>query len=300
MKKKLISAVITTYKRMPDMITRAINSVLNQTYANLELIVVDDSPADYPFRVAVKEMVEGIDDDRVKYIQHETNQGACAARNTGINAAKGDFIAFLDDDDEWLPDKLEKQMTKMSDKSVGLVYSGSLQYCTATGVEKHNECKCISGMIFDSLIRTNFVGSTSFPLIRRECFDKCGGFDVLMESSQDYELWLRISKEFKIDFIDECLVRYYIHEGEQITSSPVKKINGIERINYLYSDYFKEHKDILGRRYAELATHYARNNQRLKGLRYFLKGVCLNPQETHYNYRQLKNYVRAFITRSEK
>jgi len=245
-------------------------------------------------------MVEGIDDDRVKYIQHETNQGACAARNTGINAAKGDFIAFLDDDDEWLPDKLEKQMSKMSDTTIGLVYCGSIRYYTSTDTEVRNECRCISGMVFDQLIKQNFVGSTSFPLIRKECFEKVGGFDVLMQSSQDYELWLRISKKFTIDYVDECLVRYYIHEGEQITSNPVKKINGIERINQLYSDYFIKHKDVLGRRLAELATHYAHNNQHVKGLGYFLKCVCLNPKEIKYNYRQLKNFIRACITRSGK
>lgn len=296
----LVSAVITTYKRQPNMIMRAINSVLSQTHKNIELIVVDDSPADYPFRNAVKEAVEGLGDDRVIYIQHETNQGACAARNTGLYASKGEFIAFLDDDDQWLEDKIEKQLSKMSDLDVGLVYCGSIRCYTETDTEVNNECKCISGMIFEDLIRYNFVGSTSFPLIRRECFDKCGGFDVLMQSSQDYEMWLRISKEYKIDYVDECLVRYYIHEGEQITSNPVKKINGIERINCLYIDYLKGHKDILGRRLTEVATYYARNHQKAKGLGLLLKGSFMNVKEVKYNYRQLKNYVRACITRSGK
>lgn len=105
MEKELVSVVITTYKRRVSQIKAAIDSVLNQSHENLELIIVDDSPNEYEYRDEVKNYCENISDSRVKYIQHEKNMGACAARNTGFSNSNGKYIAFLDDDDEWVKDK---------------------------------------------------------------------------------------------------------------------------------------------------------------------------------------------------
>ena len=98
---ELVTVVITTYKRPPEIVNRAIQSVLMQTYPHIELIVVDDSPADYELREETARLVTGIGGN-TRYIQHEKNLGACAARNTGLKHANGVYIAFLDDDDEWL------------------------------------------------------------------------------------------------------------------------------------------------------------------------------------------------------
>lgn len=102
MNKSLISVIVPTYKRKPEMIKRSVDSILAQTYSNMELIVVDDSPNDYQFREDVKLFLNGYD-NRIKYIQHEKNMGANIARNTGVDYSNGKYIAFLDDDDEWLP-----------------------------------------------------------------------------------------------------------------------------------------------------------------------------------------------------
>lgn len=106
----LVSVIIPTYKRTFAMLSRAIKSVLSQSHKNIEIIVVDDSPSSFIDKDSIKRQVEKIPDDRIIYIQHESNQGACVARNTGIKNAKGDYVAFLDDDDEWLPDKLKLQL----------------------------------------------------------------------------------------------------------------------------------------------------------------------------------------------
>ena len=95
MEKELVSVVITTYKRRVSQIKAAIDSVLNQSHENLELIIVDDSPNEYEYRDEVKNYCENILDSRVKYIQHEKNMGACAARNTGFSNSNGKYIAFL-------------------------------------------------------------------------------------------------------------------------------------------------------------------------------------------------------------
>ena len=116
-----VSAVITTYKRAPELLERAILSILAQTYPIKELIVVDDSPADYSLRASVAETVGKYADRGVRYIQHPANMGVSVARNTGASNCTGEFIAFLDDDDEWMPEKIEKQLKKASD-NVALVY----------------------------------------------------------------------------------------------------------------------------------------------------------------------------------
>ena len=295
MNNPLITAVITTYKRAPEMVVRAAKSVLGQTYDNLELIVVDDSPATYELRDAVRDSLAAINDNRLSYIRHEVNQGACAARNTGINASKGEYLAFLDDDDEWLPEKLEKQYTKFTQPEIGLVYCGSITVNQTVGTEVEHRCNCISGSVFEKLIIENFIGSTSFPLIKKDCFEKLGGFDIQMQSAQDYEMWLRIAKEYKIDYVDECLVRYYIHEGEQITSNPVRKINGLERLNLLHLEYLKSHIKTHGIRIIKIAPYYAMNRQYLKGLSCIIRGMVKNPMGVKLNFSICKEYIAALI-----
>ena len=117
---QLVSVILPLYNRA-ESIVGAINSVLDQTYRNLELIVVDDASTDQSI-----ELVEAISDPRIRLLRHETNQGAAAARNTGIEAAKGGYVAFQDSDDEWLPEKLDKQMQVFlaAPEGVGAVYCG--------------------------------------------------------------------------------------------------------------------------------------------------------------------------------
>ena len=128
----MISVIITTYKRTPDIVLRAVSSVVAQTFGDWELIIVDDSPETWEIRPQIRLAVEKIanEDLRIKYIPHDKNSGACAARNTGIMHAKGEYIAFLDDDDEWVPEKLEKQLDilQKSGDNVALVYCGSVYY----------------------------------------------------------------------------------------------------------------------------------------------------------------------------
>src|SRR5258705_10332336 len=98
-----VSVIIPTYNRA-ECLRSAITNVLNQTFQDFEIVVVDDSSQDH-----TREVVNSLDDKRIKYIRHERNKGVAAARNTGVSNAKGDYIAFLDDDDEWFPEKLKKQ-----------------------------------------------------------------------------------------------------------------------------------------------------------------------------------------------
>lgn len=204
----LVSVIIPTYKRKFDMLSRAINSVLAQTYRNIELIIVDDSPEAFPYRKCIEQKIKTEYGQRVKLVKHLQNMGACAARNTGIKKAKGDYIAFLDDDDEWLSNKLELQMEKMEDPEVGLVYCNSKTiYVNRGNKEKIRLSSGKTGNVFADLLKENFIGSTSFVVLKKKVLEDCGVFDEQMQSRQDYELWLRIALKHKVEYVDEVLVK---------------------------------------------------------------------------------------------
>lgn len=112
MVKGMVSCIIPTYKRS-DTLIRAVKSVINQSYKNLEIIIVDDNEPNDEYSLIVQERLKAISDERIRYIQQKKHINGAAARNVGINAARGEFIAFLDDDDEWLPSKIEKQINKL-------------------------------------------------------------------------------------------------------------------------------------------------------------------------------------------
>ncbi len=292
---QLVSVIITTCKRPKVMVIRAINSVLSQTYFNLELIVVDDSPKDFEERQDIKLYIESLTDSRIRLIQHEENIGACAARNTGIKNAKGDFIAFLDDDDAWHDDKLELQVAKMNSGKYGLVYCRQHVINEVKNIEYYPQKNYYEGKIFDQLILTNFVGSTSFALVKKECFERVGMFDNSMPASQDFEMWLRIAKEYSIGFVDKPLVDYYIHAGDNITGNCKKKLEAIERLLEINSEYFQTHSNARSIRYLNAAPYYALNMKYGMAIKYYFKGVFAKPLELKRNIIGLAKTLRAIF-----
>lgn len=286
----MVSAIITTYKRDLRTLRRAINSVINQTYKDLELIVVDDSPASYEKRTEIREYVNSITEIPVTYIQHERNMGACVARNTGIDHAKGEYIAFLDDDDEWLPNKIEKQIVHFRD-GVGMVYCGSQTMNDDTGYVQIRETSFQSGNVFDTLILGNYIGSTSFPLLRKDILLEIGKFDPEMKSAQDYDVWLRIARKYNIEYTEEPLVLYHVHDGEQISKNAGYIIRGLERIIKKNMDYLQDHRDVLGLRILKITPYYAKENKG-KALRMWLKGAGMRPLCLIDNLRYLAHIFR--------
>ena len=234
----IVTAIITTHKRNHEIVERALKSVIAQTYHVEDVIIVDDSPSDFEQRTAVKSMAEKY--KNVRYIAHDKCQGACAARNTGISASRGEFVAFLDDDDEWKPEKIEKQLEKFKDDKIALVYCGAEVFNDADGSINYDRTDYLRGMVYEKLILNNFIGSTSYPLIRKKALIDVGGFDVLMQSAQDYDLWLRIGQKYEVDYVPEALALYHVHPGVRISTNPVKRINGLERLNTKNIDFIKK------------------------------------------------------------
>lgn len=224
---QMISVVLPTYNRA-YVLQRAIESIQKQSYYNLEIIVVDDGSTDN-----TRQVVRKIPDTRIRYIQSPKNAGVSHARNLGIVAAKGDYIAFQDSDDVWRKDKLEKQMKCMQEKDYGMVYSaferefqdGSVVYYPPKDMLLEKK----QGDILESLLEKNLV-STQTMLVKREVFQEVGLFNEGMSNLEDYELAVRIAKKYSIGIVDEPLV--HINTLEDGINQ--NQIEALVNISYIY------------------------------------------------------------------
>lgn len=246
---------------------------------------MDDSPDDFIGRNTIMNHYSNNEDKRVKYIQHKVNLGANAARNTGMSNAVGEYYAFLDDDDIWLNTKLETQIKYFDDPQVGLVYCKAVRYNETVGEFSSDKLEKYNGYVFDKLMYSNFIGSNSFVMISRISVEKVGQFDNNLLSSQDWELFLRIAKEYKVAISEEVLVIYIIHEGERITSDPSKQLQGWEYIMTIHKDYLKHHPKILNYWRYRMIPLYMRNGQFFKSFTVFLKTILNSPIGTIKNLK---------------
>lgn len=204
-----VSVIIPTYNR-ENTIKRSIKSVLEQSYSNIELIVVDDASKDDTMQI-----VESIEDPRIIYIKLDKNVGAAGARNAGVKNSASEYIAFNDSDDEWLNDKLLKQMDYMiKNPDIDLVYCG-MEICEpdkSFTFPNDTVSGELEGYIYKWLLRRNTIGTPSM-LVKKRCFDEIGGFDSALRCLEDWEMAVRFSKEHKIGFVDDALVRVYSQKG---------------------------------------------------------------------------------------
>lgn len=202
----LVSVIIPTYNRVKTLPT-AVESVLGQTYGNVEVIIVDDGSTD-----GTEEYVRGLMDSRIRYIRCAANGGPSAARNLGVKQARGMYVAFQDSDDEWHADKLEKQMPLLLDTARG----NSLVYCEFTryyGENPHDLVPskkiplcCKQGKILAVLLQQPMI-STQTIVVKRDDFLKVGGFDEHLRTFEDYEFTLRFAQNHNIGFVEESLVK---------------------------------------------------------------------------------------------
>lgn len=200
-------------------IKEAISSVLVQTFRELELIIVDDGSTDNTKNIAEVFMAA---DSRVKYFFQE-NGGQGKARNLGINSSAGDFIAFLDADDVWSPDKLTKQMALFNNVEIGLVYCDAecIGESKFTGVLGSQISKPFVGLVTKQLIWKNFIANSSV-VVRRNILELVGLFNETnnFRTIEDYDLWLRASRFCKFGFLNENLVKYrYVQKINSVADS---------------------------------------------------------------------------------
>ena len=292
----LVSAVITTFRRPKDIVLRAVNSVIAQTYKNIEIIVVDDSGKDYENLSEVKNAVlklNEITDKKITYITNEVSLGACGARNVGLDLCKGDFIGFLDDDDEWASDKTEKLLPLLKDERVALAYSDCLNVFDDSGEKRVSDDKAEkrSGNIYGSLILHNYIGSTSNPIIRTEYLKEIGGFDVLMRAAQDCDVWLRLAAKYMVEYLGEPLTVYHVHCGERISTDPEKRLKGLLRLNEKNAEYIKTHRKARWIRNLVLVPFYVATGDKKTAWSVWLKCLILQPFALKTNFKYFYYYL---------
>jgi glycosyltransferase involved in cell wall biosynthesis len=229
----LISIIIPTYNR-GFLITRAVLSVLQQTYNNLEVIVIDDASTDDTSK-RVAELQNK--DSRVLYFRLKSNMGAQAARNIGIKKASGEFIGFLDSDNEWLPQKLELQMKffECGRRKCGVVYSGFRRVFDDNSPSK-DEKPCFRGNIYKDSLR-EWIADTSTLVVEKDLLLRVGQCDERVRAYQEWDLCIRLARYAEFDFVDEPLVIYnIINRIPTISKDLLNTANG-------YLDIVSIHRD---------------------------------------------------------
>jgi len=208
----LVSIIVPTYNRA-HVLPRAIDSVFAQTMGDFELIIVDDASTD-----TTQELIESIDDPRVRYMRHETNLYAGAARNTGLDAAKGEFIAFLDSDDAWLPHKLEQQVAGLREAGEDWVASYTGAYVNMTGAvrEKTVYTARYEGDVLLDYLMCRFAIWTPTFLFRSAVLAAVGHFDTELERGEDIDFYLRVLTQGKLARLPEPAVELFIEASKGI------------------------------------------------------------------------------------
>ncbi len=233
----LVSAIVPSYNR-ERLVIDALESIRAQTYRPLEVIIVDDG-SDDGTRDKVSEwkaMHDNGGDFIVRYV-YQKNQGGNVARNRGIEEADGFWIAFLDSDDLWHPEKLERQIACFSSSpDVGAVYCGLRQIDVASGkIPDTRERSYPQGWIFERMIVRDVTAPTSTYVVRKDVFSKTGLFDVELLARQDWDMWIRISRYFQILCVEASLVDFRHHSGARTASNPQKEIDAYRKILEKYA-----------------------------------------------------------------
>lgn len=288
-----VSVVLTTYNR-PELIQRALCSVLDQTYPNWECIVVDDA-SEGP----VGEIVDSYEDPRVRYHRHDENKGLSAVRNTGLRLAEGSMIAYLDDDDEWLPEKLARQTDRLqsSGENVGLVYCW-MEWVRDGEVFKRRQ-PTLRGNIFAESLDQQPLGNGSTWLIRREALERHGGFDESLPRGIDGDLLRRLSTTHNVDVVPETLVRYHVnHEQQRITRADRSGVRNAIIGQRAKLRKFEEALQSLPRQraniYADLGRRHAQLGRWGAALSYFRRALQSYPISGRLYLRILQAFRSVF------
>ncbi len=275
-----VSVVMPAYNA-GQFIAEAIESVLAQTFGDFELIVVDDGAIDDTCNVVAR-----FSDARVRYFYQE-NRERSAARNAGIRAARGEYVAFLDADDTWLPEKLARQVAHMDEHpEVGLVYCAA--YKVRGGrVSSQMKARFRGNVVRPLLTVDNIIaGSASAVMVRRDVLDCVGGFDEGRIIFEDWDLWLRIAMHYTVDFVSEALACVRVHSGSTQARAELMKA-GIQS--------FFDHV-LTAPAFADEVRPVER---RVRGLQDFLLGrVCCNAGEMGEARKHLWQSVRYDPLRS--
>lgn len=270
----IVSVIIPTFNRSKFLIS-AINSVINQTYKDMEIIVCDDRSTDNTSDV-LKKLIDG----RIKYVMNCGIKGPSSTRNTAILSAEGEYIAFLDDDDEWLPNKIETQLNVLetAKRNVCGIYSGVKCINRKSGeqfIEDPGKGK-LKGNLLEELGKYNPI-KTSTLVIKKKCLDEVGLFDETIKYMEDRELLIRLSRKWDFEYIPQPLINYYYHEEGQLTNNIENQVYGKEIVFKKYSKIFKKNEITWSNYTLGLGVQCCQINKMKKGRKYILQSLKFRP-----------------------
>lgn len=295
----LVSIIIPTYKR-PGMLGRAIKSVLNQTYKNIEIIVVDDNDEGTNYRKeTAKFMNKYIKINNINYLKHKKNKNGATARNTGIKYAKGEYISFLDDDDVYLPKKIELQveLIRELDNSWGGVYSGFR-------IKKNSEVTDYfpnkEGNLKKELLLKEFdFGTGSNLFIKKSIIKKLNGFDTSFIRHQDWEFLIRFFRSWKLGYVNKVLVIKY---QDDFINFP-KLDNWVETKKQFLNKFSKDincyniyiQNEIYKRHWYQIARFYVQNKKLNEGIFYLKKANSFTKIKFNSYFKIIIDFLDSFF-----
>jgi glycosyltransferase involved in cell wall biosynthesis len=278
-----VSVVIPTYN-YARYVPEAVDSVLAQSFEELEVIVVDDGSTD-----KTAEILRSFG-EQIRNIRQE-HCGLSAARNTGIRAARGQYVAFLDSDDLWLPEKVSLQIARLdAEPEVGLVYCETLLFddsAPATLILHSYWASHPSGRILPWLVRQNVIPSPT-PIVRRELFERVGLFDETLRACEDWDMWIRIGRVCEIAYVNRVLAKYRRHQENMSLDSERLMTNGLRVLEKAFAapDPSRQlhglRRPVLSRWYADFGLGQFYEGRYKQARRNLIGAVTLDPRLLFY------------------
>lgn len=273
----LVSVIIPVYNRA-ELLLRTLRSLINQTYRNLEIIVIDDGSSQ-----EIKSIVDNFSDKRIKYLRYNVNRGTAEARNTGIRMSKGEFVEFLDSDDEYLPEKTEKQvemfLNRDSEDNVGAVYCGMWMQREDSNTQRKYRLNypkfCKWGLLLQQI------------MVKKDIIEKSGGFDILFPQADDTDIIFRLSRICRFAGNAEPLVILHKTAGS-LSRNRKSCYTGIDL-------FLEKHSDNLSVKERSHWLYLSGKNsfysgKCIKGYKAFIKSFFINP----LNIKSLRKLIRLF------
>jgi len=287
-KKPVVSVIVPTFNRA-HLLPRALESILRQDFGDFEVLVIDDGSSDTTPEV-VSSYVQA--DARVISLVQAENSGVSAARNRGLQAARGDLIAFLDSDDEWLPGKLRRQVAYFAHApaEVGMLY-GAVH---TLGTECWTFHPIHRGNIYVVLLEQNVIHGTSGVMLRREVVARVGGFSP-MPAIEDWDYWIRVARHFLIEFLPDPQIRYYAPLDDPLRKTCNQREN-LDARAWLYRTHGSEMRRIqrADRFLAESARRHLGAREPAQALRLAWTALCYRPGVARYYVLLAKAMLRRF------
>lgn len=296
----MVTVIIPTYGT-PTYLKKSIESVINQTFGNWELIIVDDNNPNTEERKQTERIIYTYQDNRIKYIRHPHNKNGAAARNTALRQAKGKYISFLDSDDEYMPKRLEecvKNIEEAGDEVAG-VYTGCEFRSGGKPYLRYSKVKSGNFKVDTLACRFMFcTGSNIF--VRKSVMDELNGFDENFLRHQDYEFLVRLFEKYSLNAISEILV---VKNNENINLPNIDKLIAVKK---QYLEKFREQigrlsKDeqsyVFSANYISLAEHCLRQHDFIRGNSFYRLAKENSPLTLKDNMRKIILALRAFLAK---